>query len=169
VPPTNKRFALLLLLLLALAVTTAILAPGWIRKAKLKSTCQAMLVDAEMGQISALKSYIEASQHAAFDQLAKDHIPAGYDQYIEGLELSSSEFEGDGEAWVLVTAHFSAGEFGTGIALGRLHWNWDSAAKSWRWDFMGSQGADFPTSGEAQWRPLGTSSPPGPASDPGWP
>jgi hypothetical protein len=149
---TNRNFYALLALAGLLGAAAFFLGPKLQRQAQFKRECRAVLAAAEAGNTAPLLAACQPAQQAELAALLTGHVPANYQEYVQSIELSSHEFKGDGEAWALVTAHFAGSDFGNlGMALGRLHWVWDPAAQRWEWDPAGSFGAEYPTSGEAQW------------------
>jgi hypothetical protein len=122
--------------------------PGALRIHRLRAECGAMLQACASGNMSGVTAFADPAQQAEVSALLSQYVPAGYEQSIAVLKLTRSGVEGR-IGWTEVLCRFEGSA--EGIYLGKLRWTEQQG--KWRWDFMGSYGAEFALS-DPQWQSL---------------
>lgn len=146
--PAWRRLVPLAVIGLLLAAGLAAWLPGAIRAGKLRSACGRMLQSVADGDLGKAVAAVDPAQQAAVKALFDQYVPADYAQSIASLKLTRSGLEG-AAGWTEVLCRFEGAA--SGIYLGRLRWEYSGG--NWRWDFLGSSGAEFSLT-DPQWQSL---------------
>jgi len=141
------------IILLVVAGVVLLLGPGVYRGMLFKRDSRVLLDTVSAGDLATAIAQIEVAQQAAIGTLVTTHVPVGYEQQIASLRLTSWEQQEPGTIWAIVTLRLEDAS-NVGLYQGKLHWTYDSAARRWWWDFLGSYAAQYSPSGEPRWEPL---------------
>jgi len=143
-----RRFIPPLVILVVVLALAAYFGPGLYRAWLFRRDCGQLLLDTRAGRLQAVIHAIEQQQQLRVGALLTQHVPVDYYTDIVSLRRTSYEEPEPGLIWCIVTLRLQQGD-GIGLYQGRLRWVFKG--RRWWWDFEGSYGAQFSTSGEPEW------------------
>ena len=146
-----KNWAPFIVILIFIALLACLYGPGLYREYQFKSAINAMQSSATQGKLTDVVLHVEKQQQQAVQALLTTALPPDYHQRIKSLRLTSWRKVQSDKIYATVTLKLAEGEVG-GIYQGKLLWHYK--AGQWVWDFAGSYGAAFSTSGEPHWLDL---------------
>ena len=147
------RWLPLVIVLAVMVIIAALVAPAIYRGMLFKRDCRALITAAQAGDKAGLTAACEPGQQAFAAALFNGALPPDFQNYIASLKLSTWERLPDGRVQSILTLRTEYNG-SMGVYQGRLYWVWDRSARRWYWDIGSSEAAEFPLSGEPEWRSL---------------
>jgi hypothetical protein len=150
-----RKFIPLVILLASALLLLALYGPGWYRSYQFRQQAGALITAAEAGNLQGVTALIEQRQRQRVASQLQRYLPADWGARVDSLKLTSYEKDGSDTIWAIFTLRTDGGGGmdSFGLYQGKLRWVYTGG--QWQWDFTGSYGAPYATSGEPAWQGLG--------------